>query len=107
MLYSIFAYDNENSLPLRAKARPDHIARLKELYEHNRLVIAGPNPAVDSLEPGDAGFTGSLIVADFPSLEAAQDWADNDPYLDAGVYKEVHVKPFKQVLPVPTDLNEE
>ena len=78
------------------------IARLKELYENNRLIIAGPNPAIDSLEPGDAGFSGSLIVADFPSLEAAKEWANADPYLDAGVYKEVHVKPFKQVLP-PTE----
>jgi len=100
MLYSIFAYDVENSLPLRAKARPKHIARLKEMNDNNRLVIAGPNPAIDSVEPGKAGFTGSLIVADFVSLEAAQKWADADPYVAAGVYKEVHVKPFKQVLPV-------
>ncbi|GAB6070269.1 YciI family protein [Thiomicrorhabdus hydrogeniphila] len=99
MLYSIFAYDVENSLPLRAKARPAHIARLKEMNNCNRLVLAGPNPAIDSNEPGEAGFTGSLIVADFPSLEAAQKWADEDPYIEAGVYKEVHVKPFKQVLP--------
>ncbi|WP_040725010.1 YciI family protein [Thiomicrorhabdus sp. Kp2] len=101
MLYSIFAYDNEDSLPLRAKARPAHIARLKELYENNRLVIAGPNPAIDNIEPGEAGFSGSLIVADFPSLAAAKEWANADPYVDAGVYKEVHVKPFKQVLPTP------
>lgn len=101
MLYSIFAYDNENSLPLRAKARPAHVARLKELHVTNRLILAGPNPAIDSAEPGEAGFSGSLIVADFPSLEAAQEWANADPYIDEGVYKEVHVKPFKQVLPPP------
>ncbi|BCN93388.1 hypothetical protein THMIRHAM_11730 [Thiomicrorhabdus immobilis] len=99
MLYSIFAYDNENSLPLRAQARPAHIARLKELHENNRLVLAGPNPAIDSLEPGEAGFTGSLIVADFPSLQDAEEWAKADPYVAAGVYKEVQIKPFKQVLP--------
>jgi len=101
MLYSIFAYDNENSLPLRAKARPEHVARLKELHENNRLVIAGPNPAVDSMEPGEAGFTGSLIVADFPDLESAKKWASLDPYVAAGVYKNVDVKPFIQVLPSP------
>ncbi|NPA72839.1 MAG: YciI family protein [Gammaproteobacteria bacterium] len=101
MLYSIFAYDVPNSLPLRAKARPAHIARLKELYEGNRLIIAGPNPAIDSLEPGEAGFSGSLIVADFPSLADAERWAELDPYVEAGVYEKVHVKPFKQVLPTP------
>ena len=103
MLYSIFAYDNENSLPLRAKARPEHVARLKELYEHNRLVLAGPNPAIDNIEPGEAGFSGSLIVADFPSLEAAKTWANADPYVAAGVYKNVEIKPFKQVLPPPIE----
>lgn len=103
MLYSIFAYDNENSLPLRAKARPEHIARLKALYENNRLVLAGPNPAIDSIEPGEAGFSGSLIVADFPSLEAAKEWANSDPYVAAGVYKKVEIKPFKQVLPPPIE----
>lgn len=103
MLYSIFAYDNENSLPLRAKARPEHIARLKALHEHNRLVLAGPNPAIDNIEPGEAGFSGSLIVADFPSLEAAKTWAAADPYVAVGVYKNVEVKPFKQVLPAPME----
>jgi len=101
MLYSIFAYDNENSLPLRAKARPAHVARLKELHENNRLVIAGPNPAIDSMESGEAGFTGSLIIADFPDLESAKNWASLDPYVAAGVYKNVDVKPFIQVLPSP------
>lgn len=102
MLYSIFAYDNENSLPLRAQARPEHIARLKELNQNQRLILAGPNPAIDSAEPGEAGFSGSLIVAEFSSLAAAQEWAAADPYVAAGVYKKVEVKPFKQVLPVPS-----
>jgi uncharacterized protein YciI len=101
MLYSIFAYDVPNSLPLREKARPAHVARLKELHNANRLILAGPNPAIDSIEPGEAGFTGSLIVASFRSLEQAQHWADTDPYVAAGVYSKVDVKPFKQVLPVP------
>lgn len=99
MLYSIFAYDIENSLPLRAQARPGHIARLKQLTEEGRLILAGPNPAIDSDEPGEAGFSGSLIVAEFDSLEAAQTWAEADPYLAAGVYEKVEVKPFKKVLP--------
>ena len=99
MLYSIFAYDVANSLPLRVQARPEHIARLKALSESGKLLLAGPNPAIDSNEPGDAGFTGSLIVAEFDSLEAAQDWANADPYLAAGVYEKVVVKPFKKVLP--------
>lgn len=99
MLYSIFAYDVKDSLPLRAKARPDHIARLNEMAEAGRLILAGPNPAIDSNDPGDAGFTGSLIVADFDSLEEAQAWANADPYLAAGVYEKVDVKPFKKVLP--------
>lgn len=97
MLYSIFAYDVENSLPLRATARPEHIARLKALDDAGKLVLAGPNPAIDSNEPGDAGFTGSLIVAEFDNLEEAQAWANADPYLAAGVYEKVEVKPFKRV----------
>ncbi len=101
MLYSIFAYDVENSLPLRASVRPAHIERLKELDASGKLVLAGPNPAIDSNEPGEAGFTGSLIVAEFDSLEAAKAWADADPYVAAGVYDHVDVKPFKQVLPAP------
>jgi len=99
MLYSIFAYDVKNSLPLRAKARPEHIARLKALNEAGHLILAGPNPAIDSETPGDAGFTGSLIVAEFENLEAAQKWAAEDPYIDVGVYEKVEIKPFKKVLP--------
>ncbi|VAW46776.1 YciL protein [hydrothermal vent metagenome] len=99
MLYSIFAYDVKNSLPLRAKARTEHIARLKSLDNAGRLILAGPNPAIDSDTPGDAGFTGSLIVAEFESLEDAKSWASQDPYIDAGVYEKVDVKPFKKVLP--------
>lgn len=99
MLYSIFAYDVKNSLALRASAREGHIQRLKALETAGKLVLAGPNPAIDSNEPGEAGFTGSLIVAEFDSLEAAQTWADADPYIAAGVYEKVDVKPFKKVLP--------
>lgn len=101
MLYSIFAYDVPNSLPLRDKVRPAHVARLKELNEAHHLILAGPNPAIDSTEPGEAGFSGSLIVAHFNSLKCAQEWADADPYVKAGVYERVEVKPFKQVLPTP------
>jgi hypothetical protein len=101
MLYSIIAYDVPNSLPLRDKARPAHVARLKALHVGNRLVLAGPNPAIDNVEPDEAGFTGSLIVASFQSLEQAQEWANTDPYIEAGVYAKVEVKPFKQVLPTP------
>ncbi len=99
MLYSIFAYDVPNSLPLRAKARSKHIARLNALNEAGRLILAGPNPAVDSTTPNEAGFTGSLIVAEFDSLKAAQQWASEDPYIQAGVYDKVEVKPFKQIFP--------
>ena len=99
MLYSIFAYDVENSLPLRASAREGHIARLKKLDAAGQLIMAGPNPAIDSPEPGEAGFTGSLIVAEFDSLEEAKQWAAADPYIEAGVYDKVDVKPFKLVLP--------
>ena len=99
MWYAIVSQDVENSLPLRQQARPDHLARLQQLKAEGRLLIAGPNPAIDSNDPGDAGFTGSLIVAEFDSLTAAQQWADTDPYIQAGVYKEVIVKPFKLVLP--------
>lgn len=99
MWYAIVSQDVENSLPLRQQARPDHLARLQQLKAEGRLLIAGPNPAIDSNDPGDAGFTGSLIVAEFDSLTAAQQWADTDPYIKAGVYKEVIVKPFKLVLP--------
>jgi uncharacterized protein YciI len=98
-LYAIISVDVEDSLPLRATARPDHIERLEKLKNEGRLIIAGPHPAIDSTEPGDNGFTGSLVVAEFDSLTDAQIWADTDPYVAAGVYKEVVVKPFKLVLP--------
>lgn len=99
MLYSIVSQDVENSLALRTSVRPAHIARLEQLRNEGRLVIAGPHPAVDGTDPGPAGFTGSLIVAEFTNLQAAQKWADADPYVAAGVYEYVMVKPFKQVLP--------
>ena len=99
MLYSIVSQDVENSLTLRTSVRPAHIARLEQLRNEGRLVIAGPHPAIDGTDPGPAGFTGSLIVAEFSTLQAAQKWADADPYVAAGVYEYVMVKPFKQVLP--------
>lgn len=99
MLYVIWAQDVPNSLEKRMAARPDHVARLKTLVEDGRLVIAGPMPAVDSSDPGEAGMTGSMIVAEFQSLEAAQAWADADPYIAAGVYQQVTVKPYIKVLP--------
>jgi len=99
MLYAIWAQDVENSLEKRLAARPDHVARLRELVEQGRLTMAGPMPAVDSSDPGEAGMTGSLIVAEFISLEAAQAWAQDDPYLSTGVYDQVSVKPFIKVLP--------
>ena len=99
MLYMIVGLDVENSLEKRLSVRPDHVARLKQLKNEGRLVLAGPNPAVDTMEPGDAGFTGSLIVAEFNSLETAKAWADEDPYIAAGVYDEVIVKPYLKVLP--------
>lgn len=99
MLYMICAKDVPNSLLLRRTAREKHIARLEQLQAEGRLVLAGPFPAVDANEPGEAGFTGSLIVAEFQDLEEAQAWANADPYVEAGVYQEVMVKPFKQVFP--------
>ena len=99
MHYAIISEDVANSLPLRLSARPDHIARLQALRSEGRLVLAGPHPAIDSDEPGDAGFTGSLVVAEFTDLVSAQAWADADPYVAAGVYANVTVKPFKKVLP--------
>ena len=99
MLYAIIATDVANSLEKRLSVRPAHVERLKALQAEGRLVIAGPHPAVDSNDPGDAGFTGSLIVAEFDSLVAAQAWAEADPYVAAGVYEKVTVKPFKKVLP--------
>ena len=99
MLYMIYSVNVENSLPLRAKARPAHIQRLEALKNEGRLIMAGPLPAIDANDPGEAGFTGSLIVAEFESLEAAKNWADADPYIEAGVYDSVTVKPYKKVLP--------
>lgn len=99
MLYAVISEDVENSLAKRLEARPAHIARLEELKNQGRLVMAGPHPAIDSNDPGEAGFTGSLIIAEFPSLAEAQQWADADPYIDAGVYAKVCVKPYKKVLP--------
>ncbi|EST16367.1 YCII-related domain protein [Pseudomonas putida S610] len=99
MLYAIIASDVANSLEKRLAARPAHIERLQQLKAEGRVVLAGPHPAIDSNDPGEAGFSGSLIVAEFDSLSAAQAWADADPYIAAGVYDQVVVKPFKQVLP--------
>jgi len=99
MYYAIISEDVENSLALRQSARPAHLERLQALKSEGRLLVAGPHPAIDTPEPGDAGFTGSLVVAEFDSLEAAQAWADADPYIEAGVYQKVTVKPFKAVLP--------
>ena len=99
MLYAIISQDRPNSLADRLATRPAHLDRLNQLKAAGRLVLAGPHPAIDSPDPGDAGFSGSLVVAEFPSLEDAQSWADADPYNAAGVYQQVTVKPFKKVLP--------
>ena len=99
MLYAIIATDNPESLSARLNARPDHLARLHQLLAEGRLVLAGPHPAIDTTSPGDAGFSGSLIVAEFESLEAAKAWAEIDPYVKAGVYASVSVKPFIKALP--------
>lgn len=99
MWYVIFSQDVENSLERRLSVREKHLARLTELQAQGRLLIAGPNPAIDSENPGEAGFTGSTVIAEFNSLEDAKSWADADPYIDAGVYQNVIVKPFKKVLP--------
>jgi len=99
MLYVIYATDHKDSLEKRLAARPAHLERLKTLKSAGRLILAGPLPAIDADDPGEAGFTGSLVVAEFNALEDAQQWADNDPYLEAGVYQNVSVKPFKYVLP--------
>jgi len=99
LFYAIVAEDVPDSLEKRLAARPDHLARLNQLKDAGRLLLAGPFPAIDSPDPGPAGFSGSLIVAAFDSLEAAQTWAAADPYVAAGVYAQVSVKPFKKVLP--------
>lgn len=99
MFYMIYSEDVANSLEKRLATRPAHLARLEQLKNEGRLLLAGPLPAIDSLDPGAAGFTGSLVVAEFASLAEAQAWADADPYLAAGVYAHSTVKPFKKVLP--------
>jgi hypothetical protein len=99
MLYAIISEDIDNSLEKRLQARPAHLARLEQLQDLGRLVLAGPHPAVDSDAPGESGFTGSLVVAEFDNLTSAEQWADLDPYIAAGVYKKVTVKPFKKVFP--------
>ena len=99
MWYVIIAEDIENSLPLRKEHRPAHLARLQALQAEGRVLTAGPNPAIDADDPGEAGFSGSVVIAAFDSLQAAQSWADADPYIAAGVYEKVTVKPFKKALP--------
>jgi len=99
VLYAIFGNDVPDSLDKRKAARPAHLARLQTLQDEGRLILAGPFPAVDAADPGLAGYTGSLIVAEFASLEAAEAWAAADPYVAAGVYAQVAVRPFRKVLP--------
>ena len=99
MLYVIWSQDVEDSLEKREAARPAHLVRVQALIEQGRLIIAGPMPAIDSNDPGDAGMTGSMIVAEFSSLDAAKSWAEDDPYVHAGVYESVTVKPYIKVLP--------
>ena len=100
MWYAIHARDTEGSLAKRLESRPAHVRRLQDLNDQGRLLVAGPIPAIDSPDPGPAGFRGSLVIADFPSLSEAQAWAGDDPYFAAGVYQEVDVYPFKRVLPL-------
>ena len=99
MLYAIISNDTEDSLEKRMSVRPKHIERLNQLKSEGRLVIAGPHPAIDNNDPGEAGFTGSLVIAEFDSLEEAESWANDDPYMESGAYEGVIVKPFKKVLP--------
>jgi len=99
MWYVIYSHDVENSLGLRQSVREAHLARVRELLDEGRLLLAGPRPAIDAEDPGPAGFQGSLVVARFDSLEDAQAWADADPYVVAGVYRQVEVSPFKRILP--------
>lgn len=99
MYYVIFAEDVADSLEKRLAVRPSHLERLQSLKAEGRLLVAGPTPAIDSEDPGNAGFSGSVVIAEFPSLEDAQRWANDDPYLLHGVYQQVIVKPFKKVLP--------
>lgn len=99
MLYAIICEDAPNSLPLRLAARPAHLERLQTMAEAGRIVLAGPHPAVDAVDPGPAGFTGSLIVASFDTLQEAEEWSNADPYVTGGVFSKVTVKPFRKVLP--------
>ena len=99
MLYAIISEDKPDSLPRRMAARPAHLARLQQLQDAGRLILAGPHPAIDSEDPGTAGFSGSLVVAEFDDLASAQTWANADPYIAADVYASVTVKPFRKVLP--------
>jgi uncharacterized protein len=99
MFYTLICEDKPGTLEQRLAARPDHLARLEALKNEGRLLLAGPHPAIDIENPGAAGFTGSLVVAEFDSLAAARTWADADPYVAAGVYQQVTIKPFKKVLP--------
>jgi uncharacterized protein YciI len=99
VLYAILSEDVNDSLEKRKSARPAHLQRLDNLQDKGRLVLAGPHPAIDSNTPGEAGFTGSLVIAEFSDLQEAKSWADDDPYVTAGVYKHVVVKPFKQIYP--------
>lgn len=99
MLYAIMGDDAQNSLERRRSARPAHLARVQQLLDEGRLVLAGPHPAIDAPDPGPAGFTGSLIVAEFASLEDAEAWAAEDPYVTGGIFARVTVRPFRQVLP--------
>lgn len=99
MLYAIISEDIPNSLEKRKLARPAHLTRLQQLNDEGRLFVAGPHPAIDNNDPGEAGFTGSLVIAEFESLEQAQSWAAADPYVTAGIYAKIVVKPFKKVLP--------
>ena len=99
MHYAIISHDMDESLALRAEAREEHLARLERLREEGRLLLAGPFPAIDSETPADAGYNGSLVVAEFDCLEDAQAWAESDPYVTAGVYRDVEVQPFKALLP--------
>ena len=99
MLYALISEDKPGTLERRLAARPQHLERLNALVQEGRLLLAGPHPAIDSNDPGAAGFSGSLVIAEFASLDDAQSWADADPYITAGVYAQVTVKPFKKVLP--------
>jgi uncharacterized protein YciI len=99
MLYVILSEDHEDSLEKRLSVRPEHLKRVEALRDEGRLIIAGPHPAIDNIDPGPAGFTGSLIIAEFDSLDDAKSWAEADPYIITGVCKQLTVKPFKQVLP--------